>query len=143
MSETAKVPSLPKIPSYVNTLRTFKDQAAKYLIGFGGGCVIIAITLIFCYLLYEVFPLFLPAKIHADQQHTWPQPLLGPVSLSRSQAGMDELGEVLFYRDDKTFQFVNRTDGKQLVAGVAAGKGPHGQGSLFCSCPTSAVDTHS
>lgn len=117
MSETAKVPSLPKIPSYVNAMRTFKDQAAKYLIGFGGGCVIIAITLIFCYLLYEVFPLFLPAKMHADQQQTWSQPLAGPVSLSRSQAGMDELGEVLFYRDDKAFQFVSRADGKQLVAG--------------------------
>lgn len=120
MSEAAKVPSLPKIPSYVNPLRTFKDRAAKHLIGFGGGCVIIAITLIFCYLLYEVFPLFLPAKMHADQQQVWSNPLATPITLADSQAGMDELGEVLFYRDRQNYRFVRRADGEQITAGQFA-----------------------
>lgn len=118
MSEAANVASLPKIPAYVNKVRGFKDQAAKYLIGFGGGCVIIAITLIFCYLLYEVFPLFLPAKIEADQKQFWSQPLSEPVSSLHSQAGMDELGEVLFYRDGLGYQFVRRSDGRVIESGL-------------------------
>ncbi|WP_455206852.1 ABC transporter permease subunit [Kaarinaea lacus] len=43
--------------------RTLKDIAAKYSVGFGGISVIIAIVLIFFYLLYVVLPLFASASI--------------------------------------------------------------------------------
>jgi phosphate transport system permease protein len=43
--------------------RTLKDVVAKYSVGFGGIGVIIAIVLIFFYLLYVVLPLFASASI--------------------------------------------------------------------------------
>ncbi|ARU58777.1 ABC transporter permease [Oleiphilus messinensis] len=44
--------------------RAFKDKLAQASIGLGGVSVIVAITLIFFYLLYEVLPLFGGAEIH-------------------------------------------------------------------------------
>ena len=44
-------------------LRAFKDKTASVGIAFGGISVIIAILLIFFYLLYEVAPLFHSAEI--------------------------------------------------------------------------------
>lgn len=52
--------------------RRFKDKLAKHLIGIGGIGVIIAITLIFAYLLYVVFPLFMPGKIETGADYTLP-----------------------------------------------------------------------
>ncbi len=49
--------------------RALKDKIASSLIGFGGISVIIAILLIFFYLLYEVQPLFNSAKIHQWQDN--------------------------------------------------------------------------
>jgi len=43
--------------------RHIKDIVARYLIGFGGVSVIFAIVLIFFYLLYIVFPIFVPADM--------------------------------------------------------------------------------
>ncbi|SCZ57248.1 ABC transporter permease subunit [Thiohalomonas denitrificans] len=43
--------------------RMIKDRVAHHAVGLGGVGVIIAILLIFFYLLYVVFPLFLPASI--------------------------------------------------------------------------------
>jgi phosphate transport system permease protein len=117
MSEAVSAPGLPRIPAYANRLRSIKDTIARHLIGFGGGCVIIAIALIFCYLLYEVFPLFMPAKMEAAQNHQWSEPLDAAVTLEHVQAGMDELGEVLFYRDSFGYRFVRTEDGRQLAAG--------------------------
>jgi phosphate transport system permease protein len=44
--------------------RMLKDQIAKYSMTLGGISIIIAITLIFFYLLYVVLPLFLPASMN-------------------------------------------------------------------------------
>ncbi|MDZ4262235.1 MAG: phosphate ABC transporter permease, partial [Pseudomonadota bacterium] len=52
--------------------RRFKDKLAKHLIGIGGIGVIIAITLIFAYLLYVVVPLFMPGKIETGADYTLP-----------------------------------------------------------------------
>ncbi len=44
-------------------IRVLKDKTANVLIGMGGMSVIVAISLIFFYLLYEVMPLFQPAHM--------------------------------------------------------------------------------
>lgn len=53
-------------------LRAFKDKLAQVSIGMGGVSVIVAITLIFFYLLYEVMPLFQPAHMSQVAQYTIP-----------------------------------------------------------------------
>jgi phosphate transport system permease protein len=53
--------------------RTIKDHAAKYGVAVGGIGVIVAILLIFFYLLYVVFPLFLPASVEIQAQYASPQ----------------------------------------------------------------------
>lgn len=52
--------------------RMFKDKAVKHAMTIGGISVIIAILLIFFYLLYVVFPLLLPAKIEASHHFAIP-----------------------------------------------------------------------
>ncbi|MGD8591278.1 MAG: ABC transporter permease subunit [Gammaproteobacteria bacterium] len=53
--------------------RTFKDYAARYGVAVGGIGVIVAIVLIFFYLLYVVFPLFLPASVTIQARYASPQ----------------------------------------------------------------------
>ncbi|MFD2231670.1 ABC transporter permease subunit [Alkalimarinus sediminis] len=53
-------------------LRTIKDKAARVSIGMGGVSVIVAITLIFFYLLYEVMPLFQSANMSQVTQYELP-----------------------------------------------------------------------
>lgn len=48
--------------------RKFKDKAAAVGITVGGSSVLVAILLIFFYLLYEILPLFQPASLHQEQQ---------------------------------------------------------------------------
>ena len=43
--------------------RALKDKAAKYFVGIGGVSVIVAILLIFFYLLYVVIPMFESADV--------------------------------------------------------------------------------
>ncbi|MGH8493178.1 MAG: ABC transporter permease subunit [Moraxellaceae bacterium] len=49
--------------------RRFKDRLVNGAIGGGGLFVLLAITLIFFYLLYEVWPLLQPAKVEAEGRH--------------------------------------------------------------------------
>lgn len=49
-----------------------KDRLARHGVAFGGISVIIAILLIFFYLLYEVFPLFVPASTERVAEYTLP-----------------------------------------------------------------------
>ena len=55
-----------------NRLRLVLDKVAKYGIGIGGTSVIFAITLIFFYLAWIVFPLFLSANM--EQKHRYAAP---------------------------------------------------------------------
>ena len=48
--------------------RMAKDKLARWSIGVGGVGVIIAVVLIFFYLLWVVFPLFLPADVELEQR---------------------------------------------------------------------------
>ena len=77
MSDTAvsKAPELdfdtPQLVRYRKN-RNIKDQVAKFTIGMGGISVIVAITLIFFYLLYEVAPLFKSAETSAITSYSLP-----------------------------------------------------------------------
>ncbi len=99
------------VPSYVNTIRNYKDYLAKMLIGLGGTSVIIAVCLIFVYLLFEVMPLFRSAEINAGPRF----PLGEQVQeLRPRQALIDELGEVLFVLHDSGYYFQSLQDGRLL-----------------------------
>jgi len=57
--------------------RMLKDKIAQHSMTIGGISVIIAIILIFFYLLYVVFPLLLPATMEKMQQFSIPAPTAG------------------------------------------------------------------
>ncbi|MEJ2179449.1 MAG: phosphate ABC transporter permease, partial [Gammaproteobacteria bacterium] len=70
--------------------RTLKDIAARYSIGFGGISVIIAIVLIFFYLLYVVLPLFASASI--TPMSSYPMP--GGNDYSTELIALEEQNEI-------------------------------------------------
>lgn len=57
--------------------RLLKDKIARYVMTVGGVSVIIAIILIFFYLLYVVLPLLLPASLRASHSFQMPAPAAG------------------------------------------------------------------
>lgn len=59
------------------SLRALKDRLAQVAIGSGGLAVIVAITMIFFYLLYEVLPLFQPASVDKVAEYPVPAQELG------------------------------------------------------------------
>lgn len=94
--------------------RNLKDQAAKYSIAMGGISVIVAITLIFFYLLYEVGPLFESASAEAVSEYTLPSSELGEsLYMTAEEQGekamrVTEQGTVIF------FNTVDGTEHSQL-----------------------------
>ncbi len=57
--------------------RKIKDQLARYGVVAGGLGVIVAIVLIFFYLMYVVYPLFVAAEAHSISQYSLPEPEAG------------------------------------------------------------------
>jgi phosphate transport system permease protein len=74
MSDTASIPKSPDRSSRLRhqQWRLLKDSVARWGVGLGGVSVIIAIVLIFFYLLYVVFPLFAPASAEKIAQYSLP-----------------------------------------------------------------------
>lgn len=70
--------------------RTLKDKLARYGVAFGGISVIVAIVLIFFYLLKVVFPLFVPA----DMDHLADFSVANESNSPTLQLLLDEQGEV-------------------------------------------------
>ena len=66
------------------------DRAARYGIAFGGISVIVAIVLIFFYLLYVVYPLFVPADAEPVADYAVPRATAGETLL----LAVEEQGEV-------------------------------------------------
>ncbi|MEJ2681470.1 MAG: ABC transporter permease subunit [Gammaproteobacteria bacterium] len=115
--DTTRVPPLPSIPSYAPVLRRVKDRLARAVIALGGGGVIIAIMLIFCYLLYEVIPLFVPASMtfRASQSWTENEKSITSKKGSSNEFGLlDELGEVLVYWNDEGYVLMRRQSGERI-----------------------------
>lgn len=97
----------PKLVRY-RKIRKIKDQVASTSIGMGGGSVILAITLIFFYLLYEVMPLFAPAEMQAVSEYSVPAADQG----STLYYGMEEQAEKgLRVTDQGKLVFFNTQDG--------------------------------
>ncbi len=104
---------LPSIDSPTSIRRTrkrrLKDLATRHLIGLGGISVIIAIVLIFFYLLYVVLPLFLPGSIERVSHY----PVPGEQQSRTLLLAMEEQNEigVRFSSDGQATFFDTHTGG--------------------------------
>lgn len=107
MSEsTTQPPELdfnsPRLVRHRKT-RKFKDSFARVSIGTGGISVIVAITLIFFYLLYEVAPLFASAEAERLAAYDLPAKEAGNTIYSGAEEQgekafrVTDLGKVIFY----------------------------------------------
>ncbi|MEH6583014.1 MAG: ABC transporter permease subunit [Halioglobus sp.] len=93
------------IPSYSPPWRRFKDRLATTAITAGGAGVLLAILLIFFYLLYEVLPLFDNAKIEKHSEYHWSGSTKSPLYLAMEEQGelgfaVDRQGEGHFFEVD-------------------------------------------
>ncbi len=100
--------------------RMLKDRLTRHGVMFGGVSVIIAIVLIFFYLLYVVFPLFIPA----DSEKVADYPLPGEGTTLALDIE-EQSGMAVRYTDSGHAIFFNTTDGSivdEVVLGTAVGK---------------------
>lgn len=97
-------------------IRALKDKLASGGIAFGGISVIVAILLIFFYLLYEVAPLFESAKIERWQENEQTvAPYAAPGEGKTLYLTMEEQAEIgLRVTDTGTFAFFNTLNGDVL-----------------------------
>jgi len=93
-------------------IRRYKDVAAKYTIGIGGISVIIAIVLIFFYLLYVVLPLFIPGNIDRVGQYGMPSIQDGS-TLAISMEEQNEVGVRI--TDDAKLIYFNTHTGEPML----------------------------
>jgi phosphate transport system permease protein len=88
---------------YYERWRLLKDSIARYGVILGGLSVIIAVVLIFFYLLYVVFPLFLPASANSISQYDVPEAAQGKTVLldmeeqNKVAARFTDMGQVVFF----------------------------------------------
>lgn len=93
----------PRILRY-NRIRHWKDRMASISIAGGGIGVLAAILLIFAYLLYEVFPVFLPADVQQQSGYALPEGAAGSTLRltveEQNEIGMRVTGsgEFIFFR---------------------------------------------
>lgn len=88
-SNSLKTTSLQTSAAY-QKWRLVKDKIVRHLVVTGGLAIIGAVVLIFFYLLYVVFPLFLPAQSNSVARYTVPEKALGKTLL----LAMEEQKEV-------------------------------------------------
>ncbi len=111
MSESTTAPArrLDAATDSRHRWRMLKDRMARHGVAFGGISVIIAIVLIFFYLLYVVFPLFIPASSEAVADYVTPG---GGQTLYME---MEEHGGIAVrYSDAGQAIFFDTADGKVL-----------------------------
>lgn len=90
----------PKVSFNTDRSRLIKDTLAKYSISAGGTLVLVALLLIFFYLLYVVQPVFESAKVHVRSSFNL------PTSSQIFAAGMEEQGEIAYLMSrDKQVNF--------------------------------------
>jgi len=107
MSETnSKIPApvmQKSSSSYYQKWRLIKDDLARYGVIAGGMGVIVAVVMIFFYLLYVVFPLFLPATAESVNQYPLPEKNLGKTLLldmeeqNQVAARFTDTGHIVFF----------------------------------------------
>jgi phosphate transport system permease protein len=102
---------------YYQQWRLIKDLLARYGVIAGGLGVIVAIVLIFFYLLYEVLPLFIPATAEPAGLYQVPEPASGKTRLltieeqNEVAARFTDSGQVVFFE-----AATGKTISKQSVA---------------------------
>lgn len=95
----------------INKRRMIVDKLAQWGIGFGGISVILAVCLIFFYLLYEVAPLFAPASSKQIHEYSLPSENRGALLLD----GIEEQNEVHMKLFQDGFVYFNAiSDGKEI-----------------------------
>ncbi len=98
--------------SYYQKWRLLKDNIARYGVVAGGMGVIAAVVMIFFYLLYVVFPLFLPATAESASQYAIPEQAQGKTLL----LDMEEQNQVAArFTDSGHIVFFNVETGKTLL----------------------------
>ena len=108
-TETSFSPIQTASKSHYQRWRLIKNRLAEYGVVVGGLGVIIAIALIFIYLLYEVFPLFIGAEAHSFKHYSAPAQMEGKTLLLAAEE-QNEIG-------------VKFTDtGKAIFFEIASGK---------------------
>ena len=90
--------------------RLITDRLVRHAVGVGGVSVIGAIVLIFFYLLYVVFPLFLPARM--QDVAAYPAPGRGGASLHLALEEQAEVG--VRFTDEARAVFFRTTDGRVI-----------------------------
>lgn len=106
-----------QISAKLRQWRFIKDVIARYGVGIGGISVIFAIVLIFFYLIYVVFPLFLPASIEKLAEFTVPAKDKG-ASVMLAMEEQNEIG-VRFTNQGYAVFFDTRS-GKQIAVNKVA-----------------------
>lgn len=90
-------------------LRLFRDHLTRWLVGTGGISVIIAILLIFFYLLYEVIPLGEAPEMHREASYALPE---GNEAVYLSMEEQAEIGAVIDL--EGRVRFLSTTDGHEI-----------------------------
>src|SRR5699024_6455117 len=90
--------------------RALKDTVARRAIALGGWSVIVAITLIFFYLLYEVMPLFKSATIKQESSFALQQPAGASTVLTMFTEEQNEIAALL--TDNGELLFINALNGE-------------------------------
>jgi len=102
---------------YYQRWRLIKDALARYGVVAGGLGVIVAVVLIFFYLLYVVYPLFISANAEAVSQYAVPEPALGKTLLLE----MEEQNELAArFTDSGQVIFFEAATGKTLLTDAVA-----------------------
>lgn len=102
IKNTKKPASIQISPAY-QQWRLLKDKLARYGVVAGGLGVIVAIVLIFFYLLYVVYPLFISASVEPVDHYAVPEQALGKTILLEMEeqnevaARFTESGQVVFF----------------------------------------------
>lgn len=98
-------------PRRAYNIRQLKDRLMTWFMGFGGISVIIAIVLIFFYLLYVVFPMFLPASMERVSEFSIPAAEQG----ATVHLAIEEQNEIAArFTDQGSVTFFNITDGRPV-----------------------------
>lgn len=117
MSEINPINKLPSVMeksanSYYQRWRLIKDSLARFGVIAGGLSVIVALVLIFFYLLYVVIPLFKPATAEATNHYALPEAARGKTVL----LDVEEQNEVAVrFTDSGQAIFFDAVTGKSLL----------------------------
>lgn len=102
----------PKTQARRRAWRMFKDRMARHGVMIGGFGVIVAILLIFFYLLYVVFPLLRPASAEAVSDYV----LEGAPSGETLYLSIEEQAEIAVrYGSDGNVRFFSTADGRTVL----------------------------